>query len=455
MTTTRTTPTTGRPRARRGDELPRLILPLLREADPSPPQGPARDALADAAADRVERAEHVMVAAAEQYAARVRGVVLARLQGPKARKHTRHWATSTDLTAVAGKADHPSGYETKQIDPDYVVPDSLIGESVEALREAAASIAGESAQTAVGRVGGGSGDGGMFEVDHALLADLIDEALEDMLAGAERYADRVRDAVAEGEADGLSLDDLADAVDEAAGKGGAALAREARTAATALAGRAVLDQARALGVTHVQWISRRDERVRHAHREADGQVRALGDMFDVGGFLLEYPGDPSGLPATASQVLNCRCGLLLADVDDAFHSALAEISAAAMSPDEPPGVGELFEAARASRIYRPSPELADVTGAPDGVNLTPAPMAVTGWRVLDVTADAVPGQVVDLPAGTVLALAPPERIGPETLAVRVPAGTLVGVADGVMTLPDGAHVTVLADGQAGTQLALF
>lgn len=53
-----------------------------------------------------------------------------------------------------------------------------------------------------------------------------------------------------------------------------------------------------------QWITRMDERVRASHREANGQLRLLAEEFDVGGYAMMYPGDPT---APAAETINCRC----------------------------------------------------------------------------------------------------------------------------------------------------
>jgi 2'-5' RNA ligase len=53
-----------------------------------------------------------------------------------------------------------------------------------------------------------------------------------------------------------------------------------------------------------QWLTRRDDRVREAHRDVNGQLRLLDDPFDVGGFPMAYPGDPL---APADLTVNCRC----------------------------------------------------------------------------------------------------------------------------------------------------
>lgn len=57
-----------------------------------------------------------------------------------------------------------------------------------------------------------------------------------------------------------------------------------------------------------RWDTERDRKVRETHRHADGQVQPLGMPFDVGGFLLQFPGDPMG---PADEVCGCRCDLMI------------------------------------------------------------------------------------------------------------------------------------------------
>jgi uncharacterized protein with gpF-like domain len=55
-----------------------------------------------------------------------------------------------------------------------------------------------------------------------------------------------------------------------------------------------------------EWIAAQDERTRESHAEADGQIVGQDESFEVGGSLLQYPGDPAG---SAEEVINCRCAL--------------------------------------------------------------------------------------------------------------------------------------------------
>lgn len=53
-----------------------------------------------------------------------------------------------------------------------------------------------------------------------------------------------------------------------------------------------------------QWLSSMDLKVRDAHRTAHGQVKRIGEAFEVGGTQMMHPGDPAG---GAANVCRCRC----------------------------------------------------------------------------------------------------------------------------------------------------
>lgn len=55
-----------------------------------------------------------------------------------------------------------------------------------------------------------------------------------------------------------------------------------------------------------EWLAAHDSRVRPTHREADGQIRAMGMPFDVGGFPMTFPHDPAAPPG---ETINCRCSV--------------------------------------------------------------------------------------------------------------------------------------------------
>lgn len=82
--------------------------------------------------------------------------------------------------------------------------------------------------------------------------------------------------------------------------------------AAALAGAVMAERADGLRRSKV-WDSRRDALVRPAHAATDGQRRPLLQPFNVAGFPMMYPADPSAPPEL---VINCRCQLRI-EVEDA------------------------------------------------------------------------------------------------------------------------------------------
>lgn len=55
------------------------------------------------------------------------------------------------------------------------------------------------------------------------------------------------------------------------------------------------------------WLATDDSRTRPTHVTAEGQRVPLTESFVVGGFPLQFPGDPTGPP---QEVINCRCSFL-------------------------------------------------------------------------------------------------------------------------------------------------
>lgn len=84
--------------------------------------------------------------------------------------------------------------------------------------------------------------------------------------------------------------------------------RYARTAMTGAqnAGRQdAYHRAEALGVKMKRrWIATLDNRTRHEHRQLDGQERGTDEPFEVDGYEIMYPGDPSAEPFL---IWSCRC----------------------------------------------------------------------------------------------------------------------------------------------------
>jgi len=63
---------------------------------------------------------------------------------------------------------------------------------------------------------------------------------------------------------------------------------------------------RAYGAERHEWVATNDLRTRPTHAAANGQVRVIGQPFEVGGSLMLQPLDGS-LGAPASEIVRCRC----------------------------------------------------------------------------------------------------------------------------------------------------
>lgn len=68
---------------------------------------------------------------------------------------------------------------------------------------------------------------------------------------------------------------------------------------------AAMSTAKATGIKmRKQWVASKGDRTRQEHAEADMQIVAMDQPFNVGGESLAFPGDPAG---SAWNVINCRC----------------------------------------------------------------------------------------------------------------------------------------------------
>ena len=110
--------------------------------------------------------------------------------------------------------------------------------------------------------------------------------------------------------EGLGTDVIARNIQKSLLENGVEIARWrakmiARTEVVGASNVGALEGARSIGQPMQKiWISTRDARTRDAHAAAEGLKVELSDRFDVGGEMLDCPGDPAG---SAANVINCRC----------------------------------------------------------------------------------------------------------------------------------------------------
>lgn len=126
--------------------------------------------------------------------------------------------------------------------------------------------------------------------------------------------DRIKDILVNGVKQGRSVSALAADVkaefDLAVDHRAPTIARTQTHSATNFAAYSVY---RSAGSPFKRWVSIPDERRRDTHGEAEGQTVPIHAMFEVGGYELEFPGDPLG---PAKEVINCRCFMVPSSGED-------------------------------------------------------------------------------------------------------------------------------------------
>jgi len=126
---------------------------------------------------------------------------------------------------------------------------------------------------------------------------------EHVTAIADSTKQAIRDTVSAGFDAGQSMDEIAGAIGDL--YDGFDTGRSYLIARTEVGGAANYGSHEAADQSGVvethEWLSSRDDRVRDAHQEIDGESVPLDESFTNG---LAFPGDPDGDP---SEICNCRC----------------------------------------------------------------------------------------------------------------------------------------------------
>jgi SPP1 gp7 family putative phage head morphogenesis protein len=99
--------------------------------------------------------------------------------------------------------------------------------------------------------------------------------------------------------------------------------RTARTSMTSAQNGGRLDaffRAKEMGINQKkQWVAIIDDRTRHEHRLLNGMKVELEEPFEVDGYEIMYPADPSAEP---EMVYNCRCAMIT--VFDGFDKSITD-----------------------------------------------------------------------------------------------------------------------------------
>ena len=135
-----------------------------------------------------------------------------------------------------------------------------------------------------------------------------------MKAGIDIPADKkwnkqkINGAITQGILLGESIPDISKRLTAVTDMNRTAAVRNARTMTTSAENAGRKDsykRAQDMGIKIDQeWLASPDSRTRHEHRMLHGQVRKIGEPFEVEGYEIEFPVDPKAEPFL---VYNCRC----------------------------------------------------------------------------------------------------------------------------------------------------
>ena len=122
---------------------------------------------------------------------------------------------------------------------------------------------------------------------------------------------KLTSAITQGVLQGEAIPDIAKRLMTVTDMSKSAAIRNARTMTTSAECAGRIDsykRAEDMGIEMQQaWVATLDDRTRHEHRLLDGQIRDVGEPFEVEGQKILYPGDPAAEPYL---VYNCRCTVI-------------------------------------------------------------------------------------------------------------------------------------------------
>lgn len=344
--------------------------PWLYQTEPEFPRvgSPDRDHVRIATSRRIAFWEREIQGVLERFYERQMNVVIARLRGKQGRKGTRHW-NYRDKSLPEG--------ELKAIDPKRVLDKQRWRAEIETDGRQVMTRAFARAAEVTSEALGERTPPGVLDSPNVQAA--IRDKIRYLMSSTDARADQVMKVILDMDASEADLDAIVEAVKGTYDQRSVWARAPAHVLAASTVNEGSLAAAMGLGVAFKQWLSSRDEKVRFSHRSAgggDGQIVPIAAPFIIGGFPLQFPGDPSGLPATGPHVYGCRCSLLFARPardDPPRFRPLQDFPGA-----PPPAFTRLTgEQARSSFVPRYKPDAVDHLlnawlGFPPGIDLTPA-----------------------------------------------------------------------------------
>lgn len=246
--------------------------------------------------DDFDQAQQAVAAAMAPLFDREEGVIIARLRSPKTRKGTPFWKAD-------GPADTRGG--TGDLDVGRIVGTDRWLEEIDA---ALSRVLTGVAYTAAQRTAAAFGAAETPSQAHGPLAIPVLDAVAAAEDIVRSFLSSLATLLGQAQTVTTDVDDLVALVRSAftdLGAQAAASVAEATAVATVNGASEVTAAAIGPGIVRT-WATRRDERVRDAHRAVEGTTLPVGQPYDVDGFLMRFPGDQL---APLHLTINCRCRL--------------------------------------------------------------------------------------------------------------------------------------------------
>ncbi|MFD7763579.1 phage portal protein [Streptomyces microflavus] len=228
--------------------------------------------------------------------ARQESVIIARLRSPKARKGTPFWKDDGPTDTRGG--DRP-------LDIERIIGAQRWMEEIEA------TLSQELTKIAFGiaeRTAAAFGAPAVPKVTHTLIVVRLLDAVIAAEKAAHSYLTSLASLLDQGQTVTGDLEDLVALVRTAFSDLAPNVTESmSEAAAVATVNGTAEATAAAIGPGIVRtWVTRRDNRVRDAHRTVEGTTLPVGQPYDVDGHPMRFPGDQL---APLSLTINCRCRL--------------------------------------------------------------------------------------------------------------------------------------------------
>lgn len=202
---------------------------------------------------------------------------------------------------AAGKARHISRVKAPNIDVLMFAQSGATQALRESIGPVLRSILAATGQASIAQIGADL----RFDVQSPRALDLLSSRTQEMKTVVATAQDSVRASLAEGIANGETVDQLKARVLQWSATGKDSHAETvARTESGIVMNTAAVEGYRQGGANGKEWLSIVDDRSRPEHADMDGTVVGIEENFTLNGVDCDGPGDPS---LDVGELANCRC----------------------------------------------------------------------------------------------------------------------------------------------------